>query len=847
MTNRSVHIQKNLAIFSILLFFIVLFSNKTINVSAATQADVVNNLKDIDDGIKDWTYKIDVQNQANKVGNIPIGDNISLGYTFGSARDVNNRVVSGGDTTVTHDSVTGTGIQSNSKINIFLNKDGAYYGILNQGANSYIGTGATPGNASNTSLDFAYLTADKTVDFPSSILNNLQSKVFFYGTDANKRDVFKIGGYLSNQNMYAQILLRPSLSGAPIVQRELYLKNTSTSVKTKLQVYYGEDTAITASPQPTIDDVPLYSLGNNQGLYMYSSTNTADPNGAKMYVTNNVADGFDAFMGKIYEAGLVTWDSKGRSKTNSHGEITSPNLKYTGGINPTSDRYGDRGSLAGKNLLFGIDKSGSTYAVVDSNDKQNSAYTLRWPVIERFEVGQVAHFVSTIGAVPSGYALPEVKKTYTNSTPHSDGLNHIGDKLKFTLTVQNNGLNSLWDLQNIADAMPTGLTIDPDSVNYKWTGMTTSGTGNNQVDVEKEKASGKVPSASVAGNKIDYSPANILMAEKDKYYVTFDATINSQATGTLTNGVTFTGANTTPADSPKKYSASVDIPIKKTDFKYTFTNQLRNVSDDENSSFANTASGSQGDIIEYKSVFTSTSSDTMKTANYINSIPSSMELVSGSVTLNGAMQPDAINNLYIKGSTATVTYRAKITDPTPSTVSNFANMNNVVTNNGDSFNNLISDEAILNITEVRPTTAFKEVPSLIDFGAINSTGKDRILLNTGIKGNLLVNYPKNNNFHVSVSYDNDSSNALNNNGDKLVQDDGEVLFFNQKSTTDTDNWLPILNSPVNISNDSFSGPVEDYDLSELVGLGKWKLRVPGTAKAGKYSGKITWSIADAPL
>lgn len=842
MPNKREYLYRIIVLFPILIFFLTLFNNNTLIVKAATEQQVVDNIGKIDDGIYNWDYRIGMQNTTNKVGSIPIGNGISLGYTFGSARDSNNRVVTGGDPTITNPSTSPTGSQTNSKINVFLNKNGSYYGILHQGTNSYIG--ASPENASDTSLDFALISADKTVDFKDSILSSLQTKVFFYGTDIKGNAVFKIGGYLQSQAIYAEILLRPSLSGAPIVQRELYLYNPTASHKTKLQTYYGEDTAISSATTPTVDNVPLYALGNDQGLYMYGSTNTADPNGAKLYVTNSVPNGFDSFMGKIYSASSVTWDSKGKAKTSSHGEILKPNLKYTGGVNPTSDRYGDKGRLPGSNLLFGIDQSNNTYPVVDTNDIQNSAYTVRWPV---FDLGkdETAHFVSTIGAVPSGYSLPDVKKSYTNSTPHSDGLNHVGDKLHFTLSVKNIGLNSQWNLKKIQDSMPTGLTIDPDSVYYKWTKMVTGGTGNNQVDNEEEKISGQVPSSNVVSNKLDYSP-NVKMDEKDTYYITFDATINSQASGTLTNNVTFTGANTTPLLADKDYKTSVDIPVKKTNFNYTFTNQLRNISDDQNSSFENTASGSQGDTIEYRSVFTSTSSDILKTANYVNSIPAGTELVSGSVKVNDTMQPDTVSNLYIKTPTTTITYQVKTTDPTPSTVTNFAKMNNVVTSSGDSFNNLISDEAVLNILEVRPTTAFEEVPSLIDFGSINSTGQDVMLLNTKTEGNLLVNYTQSNKFQVAVKYDNDGANPLNSNGNKLVEDDGDVLFFNQKTSKDTANWLPILNTPVSISSDSFNGPVENYDLSDLVGLGKWKLRVPGSAKAGLYKGEITWSIADAP-
>lgn len=836
-------------------FFIILsifISNQfLITTKAAGQDTTIQYLKQINDGVDDWTYY--TGKAKNKIGEIPIGDGLSLGYTFGTAQDANGKVISGQDDSITTDNVITSGLQTNSKINIFLNRNGYYYGVVHQNKDAYIG--GKPETASDTSLDFAYVNGISSISGSTyGIMAKLKDKVYATSTDSNGLLVMKIGGLVSNQTgLYAEVLLRPSPSGAPIVQRELYLYNTS-SLKTKFQVYFGEDTALGKDPT-VVDDVPLYAIGNNEGLYIYDSKNPANSE-AKLYVTNNVSDGFTSFMGKVY-MDSAHWDSKGYAQGQSSGIIVDPNLKYYGS-NASLD--GDNGRDPGSKLLFGQKQgSSTTYPVTTINGSQDSAYTLRWNPIERMEVGDIAHFSSTMGATLAGYPIPSVSKKYTNTTPHSDGLNHIGDKLKFTLTAQNDGLKSNWSLKEIKDALPTGLTIDPNSIEYKWTEMTTSGSEQNQEDTEKTIASGSVNPIYVNGNTLDYTPANTILKEKDHYYVTFYATVNNKAPSNvdssknLTNTASFTGFNADTNKDNKTYSDSVKIPIDVSGFNYSFSNQVRNTTTDPGGNFSGSVDAHKGDIVEFKSIFSGTQ-EIQNGAIYKNILDNSqLSLVSGSVTLNGQMQPDSISGSGIffpktaANKTNIVTFKATVNSSTKDTIKNTATMVSLKTSSDDTYNNLISDEAVVNVQEDIPSTAFIEVPQFIDFGSINSTGNERMLTNKQTKGNLIVSHNADTPFQVLVSYDNDSDHALNNGSEKLIQDNGLSLLFNNNANESQDDWTPLSSTGIPIANKDFSGSNDTLDLTQYVGLNKWKLRVPGTAKSGKYTGQVTWTIADTPI
>lgn len=775
------------------------------------------------DGITNW--KLQSNYSPNQIGDIPIGNGISLGYTFGSARDVNGNVKPG-DTTITKNSTVSSSSPptiSNSKINVFLNYNGKYYGIIHQGSNSYIGTGGTPENASDTSIDYALLTNNRDSYFyhDMNLLANLTvfdsssnaSKQFYTGTDANGKPVYKILGLYSKQNLFVEVVLRPSITGAPIVQRELYVYNPDNNKK-QFQTFFGEDTGLNPNNNDTsVDNVPMYAIGGGQGLYLMSGSKYNPA--SKLFVTNSVSGGFKDFMGRVL-TNPVNWGVKGMS---NGSPITNPKLPWSS--SPGITENGDTNDDAGTNLL----KTSTGENIVDTSKNQDSAYTLRWPETNLLS-GQVAEFSSTIGATVAGYAIPVVSKTYTNLTSPGSTVNHVGDKLRFTLNVKNEGYQSSWSMTNILDKMPAGLTIDKSTT----------------------------LSSLINGDNIDFNPnTNLGDTGNNSASFTFDATINNQApynlkNGNLTNTASFTGNNVNQNDS-KTHTSSVDIPVEVPTFKYRFTKQVRNDTTDPNGAFSSETSGKKGDTIEYKVNFTSNGTSTFNGANFADNLPDSLEFVPKSTTLDGVSNNSDNLNFSVgplsNTTTHTIAFKAKVTGIDASTASNTAYFNNVVTSSGQL--NSISTEApaIVNIEAAPLTTSFIEVPTTIDFGSVNSAGLERTLPNVSTTGKLVITHSADTPFQVSVSYDNNGDHPIASNGTKLIQDGGESLLFNQAKSDADENWHPLTTDPVPINSDGFSGSHTNYDLTNYIGANKWKLRVPADSKAGAYSGQVTWSINDS--
>lgn len=832
-------ISKILFISFISLVMFLTFGHPITNVQAVSKQNIIDAGKAMQkyDGISDWK-----EITTNEIGKIPIGGDYSLDYTFGAARNANGHVV-GGDTTVTKKSNATTvklgpnssapGI-TNSKINVFLDNKGTYYGILHQGEDSFIGPGGKPQNASDTSIDYALVNSNGDEPFYGS--NNLlaqfsaydgtNSKILYKSTDANNRAVYKIVGYYFRQSIYAEIVLRPAPSGAPVVQRELYVYNPSTNTNNaQFQTFYGEDTGLDPynDPTQTVDNVPMYSIGNKSGLYLLSgvdaSGNSFDP-ASKLFITNDLNGGFKDFMGRIL-TNPGNWGVKGKAGNSTAGSITDPTLPNTS--TPTATQNGDTNTAAGTDLL--TDYNGKKVKVVDGDTNQDSAYTLRWPYIT-LTPGSVASFSSNIGATIEHYAIPTMKMAYTGPSGKS-GPYSVGDNLTFTIKIRNDGYHSHWIIKQLLDNMPQGLTITSASTDF-------------------------------SNNSVDYTPQSSLGDGEEAIY-TIKAQINNTAPynldsdGNLTNKASVTGYSQGLNDT-RTLTDSVKIPVKAPAFKYRFTQQVRNHTTDPNGGFTNQVDAKPGDIIDYQINFVSNGTSIVTNSEFYNNLPDDINakgfiaVVPGSVTWNGGSGDDGLyftlgkltNNI-----TYTFNFQAKV-DPnaTEKSISNHSTLL-IRGLNGIAVNSRIDTEepAIVNVKNAPKTTAINEVPSKISFGSINSLDSERMLKNVSTTGKLSVTHTQETPFKVSVSYDNDGDGSMSSNGNKLVQDGGNALFIHQKQG-DSNTWEPLSLDPTPIDANGFTGSPDDIDLTNYVAANKWQLRVPSNSNAGKYDGTITWSMAD---
>ncbi|WP_334330160.1 isopeptide-forming domain-containing fimbrial protein [Companilactobacillus sp. HBUAS59699] len=826
-------ISKILFAFFINLVMFLMFGHTLTTVQAISKQNIVDAGIAMQkyDGISNWK-----EITANEIGKIPIGGNYSLGYTFGAARDSNGKVV-GGDTTVTKKSSattvklgqnsTAPGI-TNSKINVFLDNDGKYYGILHQGEDSFIGPGGKPQNASDTSIDYALNTGQGDSNFYSdnnllaqfSAYDGTNSKILYKSTDANNRAVYKIVGYYYKQSIYAEIVLRPAPSGAPVVQRELYVYNPSTNTSNaQFQTFYGEDTGLDPynDPTQTVDNVPMYSIGNKSGLYLLSgidaSGNAFDP-ASKLFITNDLNGGFKDFMGRVL-TNPGNWGVKGKSGGSTAPAIGNPTLVFSS--DPTSTQNGDTNTAAGTDLL--TDYNGNKDKVVDGDGKQDSAYTLRWPYIT-LTPGSIAGFSSNIGATIEHYAIPTMKMTYTGPSGKS-GPYTVGDNLTFTIKIRNDGYNSNWIIKQLLDNMPQGLTITSASTDF-------------------------------SNNSIDYTPQSPLGDGEEAIY-TIKAQINNTAPynldsdGNLTNKASVTGYSQGLSDT-RTLTDSVKIPVKAPAFKYRFTQQVRNNTTDPNGEFKSQVDAKPGDKIDYQVNFVSNGTSTVSSPYFYNVLPNGLKVVPNSVTWNNGTGTDDLyfpmGSSFTNNTTYTINYQAEVTSQTEESLSNTATLLYGL-NGSSTANNRINTEepAIVNVKNSPKTAAINDVPSKISFGSINSLDSERMLKNVSTTGKLTVTHTQETPFKVSVSYDNDGDGSMSSNGNKLVQDGGDTLLISQKQG-DSNIWQPLSSTPVPIDTNGFTGSPNDIDLTNYVAANKWQLRVPGNSKAGQYNGTITWSMTD---
>lgn len=797
------------------------------------QADTVNGVDySFDDGVNNWS-KPTTSTSTSTFGFIPIGNGLELGYGFGLAQTANSTYpTNAGDSTITNSSVnSGSMNTSYSKMNVFLkNSSNLYIGSTFQGYATSTSDLTRASGVSMTSPDFLITPPNtfKTVQSDnSSILgggnyqygshpsdvSGLHNKAYYTAT-VDGKSYFKIVGVLTRNNstygkynLTIEILLRPSPTNSALVQREMYVRNTSSD-PASFQTLFGEDTKLgptNNSAGYSNDRVPIYDLGNKSGLYIKDSS-------YRLNITNETEDGFNNYVAIDRTTNSPNWAANYNTSTGAGDEVNS-------GTAPST-----------------------TPILSNPND---TTYSLKWNSVT-LQQNQVAHFSSTIGEVQSPYALPTPSKTYTNETRNT-GKNKVGDTLKFSLKMDNFGFNSSWAFNKLVDKLPTGLQYKPNSVSI------------NGASYDSSKAN-----FDSSTNTLTVNPG-VSIADDKSSIVTFEATITNDASGkTLTNTGTFSGRdmNTSPIPSTDSdFNASVKIPVDSSNFGYSFIKQIKK---DADTTYSTSIDESSPNIVDYKIEFSvindSTHTNSLATGALLtDKLPDGLSLVDESVNYTAdnssynISNGNSLDNINVgpvaAGKTVTLTFKAKINQSTAGQLINSATINGAKTSTGTSLGDITSTIATLNVQD---SQAFLSVPN-IDFGKVNMYGKEITLNNISTDGGLRIAHPNSNPYSVMVSYDNTNtdtqmksgSNTLSNSN---INSDGSGLLFIRQRTNSANNpgtFTAILPSGTPLQTSSFTQTGSNVDLSDYVGVGDWKIKLGANTEAGSYQGTLTWSMQDS--
>lgn len=113
---------------------------------------------------------------------------------------------------------------------------------------------------------------------------------------------------------------------------------------------------------------------------------------------------------------------------------------------------------------------------------------------------------------------------------------------------------------------------------------------------------------------------------------------------------------------------------------------------------------------------------------------------------------------------------------------------------------------------------------------------------------MIVAHPDAQPFNVYVAYDNDDPKTqITNESNQTLPTTGSNLLFIKQTDDKGGTWQPISPSGTAISSQAFSGNQDSLNLTNYIGVGNWKLNLPGNAQPGSYSGKIIWTMVDSDL
>ena len=751
------------------------------NAGTSQAADPVQ-ANDISDGIENWAPQDKVISGYRGTSN----KSLTLGYGF----DV---MGPGGNTNMvsdTYKSPYGPAI-INSKTNVWIedaNLNQYYAEVFNYGVN--------PSNQQSLEFAIAYSPAQTQDDYDTSILFGMTGKRYFTGTDKDGNQAQKVMGTYTKtdsagvtHNFEMEIVLRPDPTNSTGISQELYMKNTGASTQ-QYGIFMGE--AIQSGTNS------INALPNNSGMYFRNANNIFQFN-----VPVKLKDGPTNYTASNYSV--------------------NNNYKWLAGFSPASF---DGKGVEAQNLA-----PGTTITFIGS-----LFYTLKWPYAS-ITPGETKHYHAEISASKTPYVTANVTKAFKNETS-TDGENRIGDKLKFTVTANNDGYNSQWSSLNLNDVIPDGLQLDSSTMQ-----MTTP-SGTQAIPASAYNAATKTLNFASSASLSDFQTATF----------TFETTIQSTAASkTLTNNATVSGKDANVSGTPNvSATGSVDIPVEKNPYQATFTKQVKNKTAGD-TNFQNSTNGVYGDTVAYQIKYgvNADSQYDLASGQLQDRLPDGLTLVPGSIkmTANGTTSsPTDLTKITLPkltaGQTATINFDTKVTGTTPVAITNNATMSG--TNNDNVNESGQSNDAVL---KPGSWVGFMSLPDQIDFGThenntTNFTNQSTKTAGSTAKTLVVENYSTNPKYQVNVAYDNSSAHKFTDaKGDTITPSDNQNLIFFKDITTG--NWVAVTPSGTPLNSAGFSQTGLN-DLTTSVGAGKWRMsNRTYQPKAGTYNGTLTWQVTNS--
>ena len=773
-------------LWGIILTLVVVFCfwGKATITQAAVAAD------DIDDGITNWQPQgTTVPGQKQTYG---ASSNLTLNYIF-------DYPITGGSSKMIQDSEFGANGVSNTKMNIWTNDSSVSAGYWPFFQGFSIGY-----NFNSLEYGIVYSPSQSSADAKSSVLNGMTGKQYFVGTDKNGDQAQKVIGTYSKtdssgiiHNFELEILLRPDPDTPNTISQELYLKNISDAAQ-QYGIFFNENVM---SPVSGFNK-GMFALPDNGGLYYTHDANY------RSLVPTKIKDGptnYAAFPGNV--------DSGNADN-------------YLSGFNPSG--FSGTGAES-QNFAAGTQIPGTA-------NVNYPYYTSKWPYTS-IAPQETRHYHSEVGLSHSKYVTPNVSKQFKNETS-TDGKNHVGDKLKFTVMAANDGYNSQWNSLNLKDALPAGLQLDPNSMKV------TSPSGTQTIPASAYDA---------ANNTLNF-PSAINLTDFQTATFTFETKIQSAASDkTLTNNATVSGADALAPGTPNvSATGSVDIPVEKSPYLSTFTKQVKNKTAGD-ADFQNATTGVYGDTVSYQIKYgvNSDSQYSLAAGQLQDKLPDGLTLVPGSIsmTANGTTtSPTDLTKVTLPklaaGQTATINFDAKVTGTTPINLTNNAAVSGTTDNN-----TTVSDQSNDAILKPGNWVGFISLPDQIDFGThetkeTNFTNQSTTTGGSDAKTLVVDNYSSSPNYQVNVAYDNNGEHKLTDaKGDTITPSDNQnLLFFKDVATG---NWTAVTptGTPINSAGFAQTGL---NDLTSAVGAGKWRMsNRTYQPKVGTYNGTLTWQVANS--